>query len=184
MGFDKEDLIDSRIRSSAANKGTLRVFGRYISLKFGGMQYVDEFTYSGKPRRVGLVHFRQGFHQDIGSNDVNINNAMFRIRNPESKYVIKPVNSLMTKESKAPVFLSRRVRLKTKKAAIVCLGMKNYKELVYSKQVCIVPNPNSQIAAILGRSFSITEKGLCVSVFLNSFVRPVTIQRGRKLCYA
>ena len=76
---------------------------------------------------------------------------MFRIRNPESKYVIKPVNSLMTKESKAPVFLSRRVRLKTKKSAIVGVGMKNYKELVDSKQVCIVPNPNSQIAAFFGK---------------------------------
>ena len=28
MGFDKDDLIDSRIRLSAANKGALRVLGR------------------------------------------------------------------------------------------------------------------------------------------------------------
>ena len=28
MVFDKEDLIDSRIRSSAANEGTLRVLDR------------------------------------------------------------------------------------------------------------------------------------------------------------
>ena len=38
--------------------------------------------------------------------------------------------------------------------------MKNYNELSYNKQVCIVPNPNSQSAAILGRSFSITKGGL------------------------
>ena len=28
MGLDKDDLIDTRIRLSAANKGTLRVLGR------------------------------------------------------------------------------------------------------------------------------------------------------------
>ena len=30
MGFNKDDLIDSRIRLSAANKGALRVLGRPI----------------------------------------------------------------------------------------------------------------------------------------------------------
>ena len=37
MGFDKDDLIDSRIRLSAANKGALRVLGRtpIIALNFG-----------------------------------------------------------------------------------------------------------------------------------------------------
>ena len=46
--------------------------------------------------------------------------------------------------------------------------MKNYDELSDNKQVCIVPNPNSQIAAVLGRSFSITKSDLCVSVLLNT----------------
>ena len=49
---------------------------------------------------------------------------------------------------------------------------------------CIVPNPNSQSAAILGRSFSIIKRGLCVSVLLNTLDIPITIQRGRKLGYA
>ena len=37
MGFDIDDLIDSRIRLSAANKGALRVLGRtpIISLNLG-----------------------------------------------------------------------------------------------------------------------------------------------------
>ena len=37
MGFDKDDLIDSRIRLSAANKGLLRVMGRtqIIALNLG-----------------------------------------------------------------------------------------------------------------------------------------------------
>ena len=54
---------------------------------------------------------------------------MFRIQNPESKYLIKPVNLIMANEIKALVFLSRRIRLKANEAAIVSLRMKNYNEL-------------------------------------------------------
>ena len=43
---------------------------------------------------------------------IDLNNAMFKIRNPERKYVIKPINLIMANKNKAPVFLSRRVRLK------------------------------------------------------------------------
>ena len=57
-------------------------------------------------------------------------------------------------------------------------------ELSDNKQVCIVQNPNSQSAAVLGRSFSITKSGLCVSVLLNTLDIPITIQRRRKLGYA
>ena len=90
----------------------------------------------------------------------------------------------MTNENKAPVFLSRRVRLKANEAAIVSLQMTNYDELSDNKQVCIVPNPNIQSAAVLGRSFSIIKSGLCVSVLLNTLDIPITIQSGRKLGYA
>ena len=90
----------------------------------------------------------------------------------------------MAIENKAPVFLSRRVRLKATEAAIVRLRIKNCNEICDNKQASIVPNPNSQSAAILGRSFSITKSGLCVSVLLNTIDIPITIQRGRKLGYA
>ena len=90
----------------------------------------------------------------------------------------------MANENKAAVFLSRRVRLKANEAAIVRLRMKSYNELNDNKQVCIVPNPNSQRAAVLGRSFSITKGGLCVSVLLNNPDIPNAIQMGRKLGYA
>ena len=109
---------------------------------------------------------------------------MFKIRNPERKYVIKPVNLIMANENKAPVYLSRRVKLKAIEATIVSLRMKNYDELSDNKQVCIVPNPNSQSAAILERSFLITKSGLYVSVLLITLVIPLTIHRDRKLGYA
>ena len=58
--------------------------------------------------------------------------------------------------------------MKANEAAIVSLRMTNYTELSDNNQVCIVLNPNSQSAAILVRSFSITTSGLCVSVFFNT----------------
>ena len=82
---------------------------------------------------------------------IDLNNAIFRIRNSERKYVIEPVNLIMANENKVPVFLSRRVRLKANEAAIVDLRKKNYTELVENKQLCDIPNPESQTAAILGR---------------------------------
>ena len=48
----------------------------------------------------------------------------------------------------------------------------------------MVPNPHSQSSVILGRSFSITRNGLCVSVLLNTLDTTVSIQRGKKLSYA
>ena len=53
-----------------------------------------------------------------------------------------------------------------------------------SKQVCLVPNPNSQSSVILGRSFSVTRNGLCVSVLLNTLDTTVSIKRRKKLGYA
>ena len=112
---------------------------------------------------------------------IDLNNAMFRIRNLERKYVIKPVNLIMANENKAPVFLNGRVTLKANEAAILSLRMKNYNKLSENKQVCIIPNPNSQSAAILGRSFAINKSGLCVSVLLNTLDIPIIIQRMKNL---
>ena len=114
---------------------------------------------------------------------IDLNNAMFRIRNPDRRYAIKPIILKKANENKAPVFFSRRVRLKANEAAIVSLRMKNHHELSDNKQVCIVRNPNSQNSAVLGSSLSITKSGLCVSVLLNTLDIPITIQRGRKLGY-
>ena len=185
MGFNKDDSIDSRIRLSAANKGALRVLGRtpIIALNLGEpnlwMSFLVVENLDESDQFILGREFIRNFDVTI-----DLNNAMFRIRNPDRRYAIKPVNLIIANENKASVFLSRRVRLKAKEAAIVSLRMKNYNELSDNKQVCIVPNPNSQSAAVLGRSFSITKSGLCVSVLLNTLDIPITIQRGRKLGYA
>ena len=139
MGFETDDLIDSTIRLSAANKGALRVLGRtpIIALNLGernlrmsflvveNLDESDQFI-------VGRELIR---NFDV---TIDLNNAMFRIRNPDRKDVIKPVNLIMANENKAPVFLTRRVRLKANKAEIVSLRIKKYNELSDNKQVCIV----------------------------------------------
>ena len=184
MGFNKGDLIDSRIRLSAANKGALRVLGRtpIIALNLGERNLWMSFLVVENLDESDQFILGRDFIRNFVA--IDLNNAMFRIRNPDRRYAIKPVNLIMANETKAPVFLSRRVRLKANEAAIVGLRMKNYNELSDNKQVCIVTNPYSQSAAVLGRSFSITKSGLCVSVLLNTLDIPITIQRGRKLGYA
>ena len=183
--FFKDDLIDSRIRLSAANRGALRVLGRtpIIDLNLGERNLWMSFLVVENLDESDQFILGRDFIR-IFDVTIDLNNAMFMIRNPDMKYVIKPVNLIMANENKTPVFLSRRVRLKGNEAALVGLRMKNYNELSHNKQVCIVPNPNSESAAVLGRSFSITKSGLCVSVLLNTLDIPITIQRGRKLRYA
>ena len=182
MGFDKDDLIDSRRRLSAANKGALRVLGRTpkIALNLGERNLWMSFLVVENLDEPDQFILGREFIRNFDVT-IDLNNAMFRIRNPERKYVIKPVNLIMANENKAPVFLSRRVRLKANEGAIVSLRMNNYNELSDDKQV---PNPNSQSAAVSGRSFSITKSGLCVSVLLNTLDIPITIQSRRKLGYA
>ena len=180
MGFNKDDLIDSRIRLSAANKEALRLLGRtpIIILNLGERNLWMSFLVVENLDESDQFILGRDFIRNFDVT-IDLNNAMFRIRNPDRRYAIKPVNLIIAKENKAPVFLSRRERLK----ANVSLRMKNYNELSDNKQVCIVPNPNSQSAAVLGRSFSITKSGLCLSVLLNTLDIPITIQRGRQLGY-
>ena len=185
MGFNKDDLIDSRIRLSAANKGALRVLGRTPLIALNLRERILWMSFLVVENLDESDQFILG-RDFIRNFDVTIdlNKAIFRIRNQDRRYAIKPVNLIMANENKAPVFLSRRVRLKANEAAVVSLRMKNYNELRDNNQVCIVPDLNSQSAAVLGRSFSITKSGLCVSVLLNTLDIHITIQSGRKLGYA
>ena len=92
MGFNKDDLIDSRIRLSAANKGALRVLGRtpIIALNLGERNLWMSFL---------VVENLDESDQFILGRDlirkfdvtIDLNNAMFRIRNPDRRYAIKPV---------------------------------------------------------------------------------------------
>ena len=77
-----------------------------------------------------------------------------------------------------------KLKLQPEQAVVAMFRMRNLISLSDSKQVCLVPNPNSQSSVILGRSFSVTQNGLCVSVLLNTLDTTVSIQRGKELGYA
>ena len=115
---------------------------------------------------------------------IDLNNGLIRIRNPDRKYVKKPINRIITDENKVPIFFDKKVKLQPGQAVVAIFRMRNLNSLSDSKQVCLVPNPNSQNSVILGRSFSVTRNGLCLSVLLNTLDTTVSIQRGKKLGYA
>ena len=115
---------------------------------------------------------------------IDLNNGLIRIRNPDRKYVKKPINRIITDENKVPIFLDRKVKLQPGQAVVAIFRMRNLNSLSDRKQVCLVPNPSSQSLVILGRSFSVTRNGLCISVLLNTLDTTVSIQRGKKLGYA
>ena len=114
MLFDKDDWIDSRIRLSAANKGALRVLGRtpVKALNLGERNLWMSFLVVENLEKSDQFILGRDFIRNFDVS-IDLNNAMFRIRNPDREYVFKPVNLIMANENKAPVFLSRRVRLKT-----------------------------------------------------------------------
>ena len=114
---------------------------------------------------------------------IDLNNGLIRIRNPDRKYVKKPFNRIITDENKVPIFLERKVKSQPGQAVVAIFRMRNLNSFSDSKQVCLVPNPNSHSSVILGRSFSVTGNGLFASVLLNTLDATVTTQRGKKLGY-
>ena len=119
----------------------------------------------------------------VGNFEVMIDlvNGLIRIRIPDRKFVKKPINRIITDEKKVPIFLDIKVRLQVGRTVLANFRMRNLNSLSDSKQVCLVPNSNSQSSVILGRSFSVTQNGLCVSVLLNTLDTTVSTQRGKNL---
>ena len=111
MGFDKDDLIDSTIRLSAAIKGALRVLGRtpIIALNLGERNLWMSFLVVENLDESDQFNLGRDFIRNFDVT-IDLNNAMFRIWNPDRKYVIKPVNLIMANENKAPVYCPGSVK--------------------------------------------------------------------------
>ena len=56
---------------------------------------------------------------------IDLNNGVIRIRNPDRKYVKKPINRILTDENKVPIVLDRKVKLQTGQAVITIFRMRN-----------------------------------------------------------
>ena len=175
MGFTREDLIPRNLRLAAANRGAIYVAGRtpIMVLHMGGRDLWMSFL---------VVENLDDADQFILGRDFFWNFDV--MRNPDRKYVGRPINRIVTDENKVPIFLDIKVKLQPGQVVVAICRMRNLNSLSDSKQVCLVPNPKSQNSEILGRSFSITRNALCVSVLLNTLDTTVSIQRGKKLRYA
>ena len=120
---------------------------------------MDELPGGREFGRRRPIHLGQRFCQEFDVM-IDLNNGLIRIRNTDRKYVKKPINRIITDENKVPIFLDREVKLQPEQAVVAFFRVRNLNSLSDSKQVCLVPNPNSQNSVILGRSFSVTRNGL------------------------
>ena len=185
MDFTREDLITTNLRLAAANRGAIYIAGRtpITVLHMGGRDLWMSFLVVENLDNADQFILGRDFVRNFDVM-IDLNNGLIRIRNPDRNYVKRPINRITIDGNKVPIFLDRKVKLQPGQAVVAIFRMKNLNSLSDSKQVCLVPNPNSQSSVILGRSFSVTRNGLCVSVLLNTQDTTVSIQRGKKLGYA
>ena len=177
MAFTREDLIPTNLRLAAANRGAIYVAGRtpITVLHMGGRDLWMSFLVVENLDDAGQFILGRDFVRNFDVM-IDLNNGLIRIRNPDRK---KPINRIITDENKVPIFLDRKVKLQPGQAEVAIFRMRHLNSLNDSKQVCLVPNPNSQSSVILCRSFSVTRNGLCISVLLNTLDTTVSIQRGK-----
>ena len=170
---------------TAAKQGAIYVTGRtpIISLQLGGRQLWMSFLVVENLDESDQFILGRDFVRNFDVT-IDLNDGLIRIKDPERKYEKRPLNKILINQAKVPNFLDRKVRLKPNQAVVAEFRMRNLNELSNDRQVGLAPNPNSKSSAILGRSFSLTQSGMCVSVLLNTEAITVTIQRGKKLGYA
>ena len=178
--FDRSDLVPANIRLAAANQGAIYVTGRtpIISLQHGVRHLWMSFLVVEILDESDQFILGRDFVRNLNVT-INLNDGLIRIKDPERKYEKKPLNKILINQAMVPIFLDRKVRLKSNQAVVATFSKRNLNELSNNRQVCLVPNPNSKSSAILGRSFSLTQGGLCVSVLLNTEATTVTLQRGK-----
>ena len=185
MGFTREDLYPMNLPLAAASRGAIYVAGRtpITVLHMGGRDLWMSFLVVENLDDADQFILGRDFVRNFDVM-IDLDNRLIEIRNPDWKYVKKPIKRRLTDENKVTIFLDRKVNLQPGQAVVAIFRMRNLISLSYSKQVCLVPSPNSQSSVILGRSFSVTRNGLCVSVLLNKLDTTFSIQRGKKLGYA
>ena len=151
IGFTREDLIPKKLRLAAANRGAIFVAGRtpITVLHMGGRDLWMSFLVVENLDDSDQFILGRNFFRNFDVM-IDLNNGLIRIRNPDRKYVKKPINRIITDKNKVPIFLDRKVKLQPGQAVFAIFRMRNLNSLSDSKQVCLVPNPNSQSSVILG----------------------------------
>ena len=105
MGFAREDQIPTNLRLAAAKREAIYVAGRtaITVLHMGRRDLWMRFLVIGN--LDGSDQFILG-RDFVWNSDVTIDlhNGLIKIRNPDRKYVKRPVNRITTDENKVPIF--------------------------------------------------------------------------------
>ena len=105
MGFTREDLIPTNLRLAAANRGAIYVAGRtpITVLHMGGRDLWMSFLVVENLDDADQFILGRDFVRNFDVM-IDLNNGLIRIRNPDRKYVKRPINRIITDEKKVPVF--------------------------------------------------------------------------------
>ena len=109
MGFTSEDLTPTNLRLAAATRGAIYVAGKtpIMVLHMGGRDFwMSSLVVENLDDSDQFILGRDLVRKfDVM---IDLNNGLIRIRNPDRKYVKKPVKRKITDEIKLPIFLDRR----------------------------------------------------------------------------
>ena len=105
MGFTRKDLIPKNLRLAAANRGAIHVAGRtpITVLHMGGRDLWMSFLVVENLDDADQFILGRDFVRNFDVM-IDLNNGLIRIRNPDRKYVKKPINRIITEKNKVPIF--------------------------------------------------------------------------------
>ena len=117
MGFDRSDLIPTNIRLAAANQGAIYEQPRtpIISLHLGGRHLWMSFLVAENLDESDHIILGRDFVRNFDVT-IDLSDGLIRTKDPERKYQKKPLNKILINQAKAPIFLDRKVRLKSNQA--------------------------------------------------------------------
>ena len=105
MGFTREDLIPTNLRLAAANRGAIYVAGRtpITVLLMGGRDLWMSFLVVENLDDSDQFNLGRDFVRNFDVM-IDLNNGLIRIRNPDRKYLKKPINRIITDENSTNFF--------------------------------------------------------------------------------
>ena len=130
MGFTREYLILTNLRLAAANSRAIYVAGRtpITFLHMGGRDLLMSFLAVENQDDSDQFILGRKFARNFDVM-IDLNNGLIRIRNPDRKYVKRPVNRIITDENKLPIFLDRKIKQPPGQAVIAIFRMRKLKSL-------------------------------------------------------
>ena len=109
MGFTREDLIPKNLRLAAANRGAIYVAGRtpITVLQMGGRDLWMSFLVVENLEDADQFILGRDFVRNFDAM-IDLNNGLIRIRNPDWKYVKKPINSIKQTKTRYQFFQTEK----------------------------------------------------------------------------